>query len=268
MPPAWYPDPWYPGAIRWWDGRAWTGYATVPSAGTSPAPFATLPFFAAVVGLVITGAALVGGRFALDALGHLRWPVVVYAVLAAVIGYGPMLAYCVYASRRWGSGNLVDDVGLRARWADVGWGPLIWVTAWVAGIVAAIVALAFRIPLKSNTDSIHDLQGDRGVLIAFLVVAVVVAPVVEELVFRGVVLRGFAAVLPVWWAVVLEGLCFGAAHVDPVRGVGNLGLVLVLAAVGAVFGGAAYLLRRIGPTIIAHALYNGVVLAIVLLSRP
>jgi membrane protease YdiL (CAAX protease family) len=237
------------------------------SAGTSPAPFATLPLVAAIVGLVITGAALVGDRFALDALGHLRWPVVVYAVLAAIIGYGPMLAYCVYASRRWGSGNLVDDVGLRARWADVGWGPLIWVTAWVAGIVAAIVALAFRIPLKSNTDSIHDLQGDRGVLIAFLVVAVVVAPVVEELVFRGVVLRGFAAVLPVWWAVVLEGLCFGAAHVDPGRGVGNLGLVLVLAAVGAVFGGAAYLLRRIGPTIIAHALYNGVVLAIVMLSR-
>jgi hypothetical protein len=30
-----------------------------------------------------------------------------------------------------------------------------------------------------------------------------------------------------------------------------------------VFGGAAYLLRRIGATIIAHGLYNAVVLAIV-----
>jgi hypothetical protein len=39
----------------------------------------------------------------------------------------------------------------------------------------------------------------------------------------------------------------------------------VLAAVGSVFGGAAYLLRRIGPTIIAHGLYNAVVMAIVLL---
>ena len=50
------------------------------------------------------------------------------------------------------------------------------------------------------------------------------------------------------------------------RGAGNIGLVLVLAAVGVAFGGAAYLLRRIGPTILAHAIFNGVVMAVVLLS--
>ena len=48
------------------------------------------------------------------------------------------------------------------------------------------------------------------------------------------------------------------------RGTGNIGLVLVLGAVGVVFGGAAYLLRRIGPTILAHAIFNGVVMVIVL----
>jgi hypothetical protein len=31
---------------------------------------------------------------------------------------------------------------------------------------------------------------------------------------------------------------------------------------------AAYLLRRIGPTMIAHALYNGVVMVIVLTDPP
>jgi membrane protease YdiL (CAAX protease family) len=86
--------------------------------------------------------------------------------------------------------------------------------------------------------------------------------------FRGVVMRGFASVAPVWLAVVGQGLCFGAAHVDPVRGWGNIGLLLVLGTVGAVFGGAAYLLRRIGPTVIAHALYNGVVMVIVLTVHP
>jgi Protein of unknown function (DUF2510) len=24
-PPNWYPDPWDPAALRWWDGRHWTG---------------------------------------------------------------------------------------------------------------------------------------------------------------------------------------------------------------------------------------------------
>jgi len=40
--------------------------------------------------------------------------------------------------------------------------------------------------------------------------------------------------------------------------------VLILSAVGIVLGGAAYVLRRIGPTIIAHMIFNGVVLLIVL----
>ncbi len=67
-----------------------------------------------------------------------------------------------------------------------------------------------------------------------------------------------------WLAVGVQGLLFGAVHVDPVRGMGNIGLVLVLSAVGIVFGGAAYLLRRIGPTILAHAILNAVVMVIVL----
>ena len=39
---------------------------------------------------------------------------------------------------------------------------------------------------------------------------------------------------------------------------------MVLSAVGAALGLGAYLLRRIGPTILAHAIFNGVVLIIVI----
>ena len=78
------------------------------------------------------------------------------------------------------------------------------------------------------------------------------------------VLRGLLSRLPAVGAVAGQAVLFGAAHVDPVRGAGNVGLVMVLSGVGAVFGGAAYLLRRIGATVIAHAIFNGVVLLIVL----
>ena len=73
------------------------------------------------------------------------------------------------------------------------------------------------------------------------------------------------AVVP---AVAVQALLFGVAHIDPVRGSGNIGLALVLGAVGVALGGATYLLRRLGPAIIGHALFNGVVLAIVLLVDP
>jgi membrane protease YdiL (CAAX protease family) len=92
----------------------------------------------------------------------------------------------------------------------------------VGGIAAAIVVCALHLPIKSNTDGIDRYTGDRGVLIALLIVAVVVAPLVEELMFRGVVMRvrlGRAGVAGRRRA----GLCFGAAHVDPVRGWGTSG---------------------------------------------
>ena len=101
-------------------------------------------------------------------------------------------------------------------------------------------------------------------MISLLVTAVVAAPVVEEMVFRGLMLRGLRSRMGAVAAVGLQGVLFGLAHVDPVRGTGNVGLVLVLGAVGVAFGGTAYLLRRIGPTIIAHAIFNGVVMAVVL----
>jgi uncharacterized protein len=227
-------------------------------------PPPTLPVVAAVGALAITVVALLGSRFVLDALVHFKWPIPVYVALSAVVGYGPMVAWCVYASRRWGSGDLGHDVGARFRPIDLAWGPLIWLCCIVAEVTVAVVIVLADIPLTSNTEGIDELGADRGYVLSTLILAVVAAPIVEELLFRGVVLRGLRSVLVAPAAVAVQGVLFGVAHIDPVRGVGNIGLVLVLAAIGVVLGQAAHLLRRLGPTMIAHGILNGVVLAIVL----
>ena len=97
-----------------------------------------------------------------------------------------------------------------------------------------------------------------------LVLAVVAAPIAEEIVFRGVVLRGLLSRNGPVLSIAVQGVIFGLAHFDPVRGTGNIGLVLVLGSVGCVLGGAAYLLRRITPTMIAHAILNGIAMALAL----
>jgi membrane protease YdiL (CAAX protease family) len=68
--------------------------------------------------------------------------------------------------------------------------------------------------------------------------------------------------MPAWAAVATQGVLFGSAHVDPDRGMGNIGLVLILSAVGVVLGGSALLVRRLAPTMISHAMTN--TLAVVL----
>jgi hypothetical protein len=153
---------------------------------------------------------------------------------------------------------------LRFRWSDAGWGPVIWIAALVVQIAVAALIIVFDVPLTSNTERVSDIDADRAYVIALAITAVVAAPLVEEMVFRGVVMRGLRARLGAVATVALQAVFFGAAHFDPVRGAGNIGLVMVLSAVGAAFGLGAYLLRRIGPTILAHAIFNGVVLIIVL----
>jgi membrane protease YdiL (CAAX protease family) len=127
-----------------------------------------------------------------------------------------------------------------------------------------VVVVALRVPFTSNVKDVSDLHADRGYVVSLLVLAVVAAPIAEEIVFRGVVLRGLLSRHRPAVAVGLQGTLFGFAHFDPIRGSGNVGLILVLSSVGCVLGGAAYLLRRIGPTMIAHAILNAIAMALAL----
>lgn len=245
------------------------GSAVGPAVPTAPArpaapPLGTLPLSAAIGAIAVLTASLLVSKYLLDALVDLGWPVAVYVALLAVGGYGPSLWWCRYASRRWGTGSLRRDIGLEPRLVDLAWGPLVWVAAIAAQIGVAAIVLALRLPLAGNTEGLEDLGADRTYVVSLVIAAVIAAPIVEEMVFRGVVMRGLGSRLPVGAVVVVQGVLFGVAHVDPVRGSGNVGLVLVLSGVGIVLGGAVVLLGRIGPAIVAHALFNGVVLLIVL----
>jgi membrane protease YdiL (CAAX protease family) len=92
-----------------------------------------------------------------------------------------------------------------------------------------------------------------------LVIAVV-APVVEELSFRGV---GYSLLEPYgrWTAIVLVGIAFGLAH----------GLVAAFPFLAAFGAGLAYLRSRTGsvyPGMIVHGLFNAIGLAAAVAGKP
>ena len=224
----------------------------------------TLPLAAGLGALVVLTLSLLVSKYVLDLIVDFGWPVAVYVFLLAVIGYGPSIAWWWFASGRWGSGDRFGDVGARPRWSDLGWGPLIWLATILVQTFIGAIVLGLDIPLSNNTDDIGELSADRTYAVAIVIAAVIAAPVVEELVFRGLVMRSLLSKLPAVAAIVLQGVLFGVAHIDPVRGIGNTGLALILSGVGISLGTAAYLLRRIGPTVVAHAIFNGVVMILLL----
>lgn len=66
----------------------------------------------------------------------------------------------------------------------------------------------------SNQAALESMAGKGGAALIFVVVlAVFVAPLVEELIFRGIVLNYFFKSGPWWLNVILSGILFGYFHV-------------------------------------------------------
>jgi membrane protease YdiL (CAAX protease family) len=95
----------------------------------------------------------------------------------------------------------------------------------------------------------------------FFLVAAVIAPIVEELFFRGFLFQGFRQTYGWRPALLLSSAIFGAAHLDPVSLVPTFVLGCVL----------AYLFHRsnsVWPGIIFHATVNSMsLIAVYVISQ-
>jgi membrane protease YdiL (CAAX protease family) len=277
--PGWYPDPVEQRsrrhAQRYWDGTAWTpAVADGERVSTDPMPpplpdtRTALPGRAgwyALAGFVLGQALALGGALAGTALSP--GTLVVRLVLSQAGLWLGLLGACVLASRRWGTGDLRADYAIRMHRSDVGRGLLLSLGARaVAVVVVSLVALLA--PRLAGTQSgVFELVAeDRAALVALALMLVIGAPVIEEIFFRGLLLRSLRCRLTVPLAIAVQALAFGAVHVDPAQGWGNVGVVVTLVAVGVVLGIAAEHYRRLGPSMWAHAWFNLLPAALLVLS--
>jgi membrane protease YdiL (CAAX protease family) len=164
------------------------------------------------------------------------------------------------ASRTQGTRNFVRDLGVRFRVID-----LVGIGIGIGGQVA--VALMYA-PFQHE---IHDFNGPSqrltggshgGGFIVIAIATVVFAPAMEELFFRGLLLkalvrlftpfrigRSTARTVGVVAAVVADGLLFGLAHGEWIQLAGLAFFGMVLAAV-------SYRTGRLGMNMVAHATFN------------
>jgi membrane protease YdiL (CAAX protease family) len=270
-PAGWYPDPYGSVYARYFDGYRWTPYVGDPAqlarwAPKVEEPHPQLPLPVTIGAVVILAASLITQRELSDRLLELDWNIVAYMAINVVVAYAPSVAWMWYASRRWGTGRLFADLGVRFRWVDCGWGPIIYLGTVVAVGITVGVFEALDLPYRGNLDldGQNPFERDNTAIASLLIAFVVVAPVIEEALFRGAVMRGLLSRFGAVTAIGTQAVLFGAAHYVPDFGVDNVGLVTVLSVAGAGLGLGAYLTRRLGPVIIAHALMNGVAMAVAL----
>ncbi len=155
-----------------------------------------------------------------------------------------------------GTGSLVTDLGLRFKFpsdfSGVAVGiacqfvllPVIYVI--VQLLVSRDLTKDLEAPARELTNNAH------GAGFYFLAVLLIVgAPLVEEIYYRGMLMRSLQRYMAPLPSIVITGVVFGAAHFDWVTLPG-------LAAFGIVLAWLAHRSGRLGPNIVAHAAFNTV----------
>ncbi|MFM7263205.1 MAG: lysostaphin resistance A-like protein [Acidimicrobiales bacterium] len=194
-----------------------------------------------------------------------RFPVWITAVSALAL-WGVFVAFIVMLSRGIGSGSMRHDFGLAFRWSDLWVGVPVGVVSQFGLVVLVNWPLSKLFPgafapdeVERRARELSDSAPGAWFLLLVLVV-VVAAPVVEELMYRGLLQQGLANSWGRTPAVLVGGAVFSAVHLQPVEFPGLFAFAVVLGICYARTG-------RLGLPIVAHMTFNACGITVVSLMR-
>lgn len=277
-PPGWYRDPGGVHQFRFWGGTGWTpGVANGPWVTqdwpgghyppTEPDTRASLPrasLFTALGGIAAGLALAVLGSLiaALIAPGNRLG----LLVLSQAGLWSGLLGAVWLGSHRYGTGNVWRDFGVRIRGEDVGWGVLISIIGRIAGLVLVVPLISISSKFAgSDVKPLQVARSSPALLIALVLIALVGAPFIEELFFRGLLQRSLVPLAGRVGAIACQGVVFASLHMKPSYGLGNVSLFAAICAMGLVQGWVADHYKRLGPGILSHAFFNLVAVLVVVL---
>ena len=218
-------------------------------------------------------------------------------VLASLLlTWTAMFSVTFYASRRHGFRSLARDFGLRFRWIDLAVGLGVGIAARIVlAVLLAILTLLWPLQdgevIQGNAELF--LTGDTvWLLINGVLGGVLIAPFLEELFNRGLVLRGIQNAL--WLrrtgnprdsvtpavqrrslmtstviALLVSSLAFGLLHTGAVPDLrSSVYLLLSTFTVGLMCGVLTVITGRLGAAIVTHVVFNGTGVGLLLLVPP
>jgi uncharacterized protein len=184
-------------------------------------------------------------------------------VVSAAALWLPALAGLYWVSRREGTARFVRDYRLTFRISEV----LVGVPLGVLTQLVLLEALYWPLnrfwpqtfsqerleePAREVVDSASGMW-----TLAIIVVVAIGAPLVEELLYRGLIFGALEGRLTTGLAVAISGVWFGAAHFE---GIQTPGLIVV----GLVLGICAAKTKRLGLAVVTHAAFNATALVMLM----
>jgi len=181
------------------------------------------------------------------------WPISL-TVLSVLCLWIPFVVALVVVSRRWGQGRFGTDFKVRLGWIDL------------AGLPIGIASQLLLVPLiywplqriwpdAFSSDEIEQRarelwdKAHGGWIVVLVLVVALGAPIIEELVYRGLILQALQSRLNDWVALIISAAWFALIHLQPVELPGLFAFALVL---GICFQRTG----RLGMAVMAHIGFN------------
>lgn len=176
---------------------------------------------------------------------------------------GNLVQFAIIAAIVWGIAGLGDRRQLLALRRPSSWWPALRIGA---GIAVGMIALTYLLDPLLHPGREQGVTPDTwqpehaAAYVANGLVIAVVAPIVEELTFRGL---GYSLLVRYgrWTAIILAGVAFGFAH----------GLVQAFPFLAAFGMGLAYLRSRVDsvyPCMLVHGAFNAIALTVAVAGKP
>lgn len=241
-------------------GQPWLHLRSHPLGLVSPGEGASLALRAGALLIAMFGGQMVGAT--LGSMVGLR------ETFAGLLGFGfaGILCWLVLSMRIDGYSATLKGIGFRSNRlsSDIMWGAIAAVANWPLMFVTIILsnALFFWLPSPQHPVQQELISGPSIEKVAvILFTAVVLAPLFEETVFRGVLLPALVSKLkkPIV-AIIVCGLLFAAIHPT------GIPAWLTLAEIGAMAGFVTMVRGSLVPAIVMHGVHNGILLVVTLLT--
>ena len=157
-------------------------------------------------------------------------------------------------SNKYGSGNVFSDYRISFAWRDL-WGIPIGIASQFILVTAVTFPLTKLFPDQFSVEEVEkrarelsDAASGGWVFVLFLIV-VVGAPVVEEIVYRGLLQQGLDRSMNPTFALIVTAAIFAAIHLQPIEFPGLFAFALVL-------GWTYRKTQRLGLPIVSHMAFN------------
>lgn len=180
-----------------------------------------------------------------------------------VLGWLPShlltLALIWAVATRFGKGSIKEVFG----WS---WSPGFGLWRSAALAISLFIVTLFLVGFfgGQKTDLDRILESSRAAAVALAIIAVATAPLVEELIYRGLLYSAFQRVIGQWGAVIVVASMFAGLHV--VQYWPNAGAISSITLLSVVLTLIRARTGRLLPCFVVHLVFNGVQSIIILLE--